>query len=176
VIVVGLGAMGSATCFQLAARGVNVTGIDRYVPPHAYGSTHGDTRVTRLATGEGPEYVPLVRRSHELWREIERQTGTPLLTETGGVVLGHSDGPFLARTREVAGQFDIDHENLGSAELRSRFPMFIVDERTEAYFEPHAGYVRPEAGVKAQLELARWHGATLRLGEVVRDWSASEHE
>jgi sarcosine oxidase len=90
------------------------------------------------------------------------------------VVLGHADGPFLARTREVAREFGIEHENLGSAELRSRFPMFTGDERTEAYFEPHAGYVRPEAGVNAQLELARRHGATLRLGEVVRDWSASE--
>lgn len=167
--------MGSATCFQLAARGVNVTGIDRYFPPHGYGSTHGDTRITRLAIGEGPEYVPLACRSHELWRDIERRTGATLFTQTGGVVLGHPDGPFLGRTRDVACQFEIDHENLGSAEVRSRFPMFTVDERTEAYFEPYAGYVRPEAGVKVQLELARRHGAALRLGEVVRDWSASEH-
>ena len=71
VIVVGLGAMGSAASWQLAARGVSVIGIDQYAPPHAWGSTHGDTRITRLAIGEGREYVPLARRSHELWREIE---------------------------------------------------------------------------------------------------------
>ncbi|MBV8941300.1 MAG: FAD-dependent oxidoreductase [Solirubrobacterales bacterium] len=83
VIVVGLGAMGSAACSQLAARGVRVIGIDQYVPPHSLGSTHGDTRMTRLAIGEGREYVPLVRRSHELWRELEGETGTQLLTEAG---------------------------------------------------------------------------------------------
>jgi sarcosine oxidase len=68
VVVVGLGAMGSAVCAQLATRGASVIGIDRYDPPHRYGSTHGETRMTRVAVGEGSEYVPLVRRSHELWR------------------------------------------------------------------------------------------------------------
>jgi sarcosine oxidase len=173
VIVVGLGAMGSAACFQLAARGVTVTGIDRHHPPHHYGSTHGDTRVTRLALGEGPEYVPLVRRSHELWREIERETGATLLTQTGGLVLGPPDGPFLRQTRSVARKFGIAHETLDAAELRARFPMFTGDERTEAYFEPQAGYVRPESAVTVQLELARRHGAALALGEVVQDWAAS---
>ena len=175
MIVVGLGAMGSAACFQLAARGVSVTGIDRYFPPHGYGSSHGDTRVTRLAIGEGPDYVPLVRRSHKLWREIERETGAALLSQPGGLVLGPPDGPFLGRTRTVAQHFGIDHENLGGAQLRDRFPMFMVDERTEAYFEPQAGYVRPEAGVAAQLDLARRHGAELRFDEAVQEWTASRH-
>ena len=76
VVVVGLGAVGSATTYQLAKAGVSVVGIDRFSPPHAQGSSHGETRITRLAVGEGAEYVPLVRRSHELWREIEAGTGT----------------------------------------------------------------------------------------------------
>ena len=84
VIVIGLGAMGSATCLQLATRGVSVLGIDQHRPPHSYRSTHGETRITRLAIGEGPEYVPLVRRSHELWREMEEQTGSRLLTPVAG--------------------------------------------------------------------------------------------
>src|SRR6516164_97182 len=79
VLVVGLGAMGSAVCAQLATRDASVIGIDQYDPPHPYGSTHGETRMTRLAVGEGPEYVPVVRRSHELWREIEAQTGRRVL-------------------------------------------------------------------------------------------------
>ena len=173
MIVVGLGAMGSAACYQLAARGVAVTGIDRYSPPHEHGSTHGDTRVTRLAIGEGPDYVPLVRRSHKLWREIERETGAVLLRQPGGLVLGPPDGPFLSQTRTVAQQFGIDHENLGGARLSDRFPMFMVDDRTEAYFEPQAGYVRPEAGVAAQLNLARRHRAELRFDEAVLQWTAS---
>ena len=74
VIVVGLGAMGSAVTFQLAQRGLRVIGVDRFQPPHDRGSTHGETRITRLAVGEGAEHVPLVRRSHELWRELEAAT------------------------------------------------------------------------------------------------------
>ena len=173
VIVVGLGAMGSASCFQLAARGVSVIGVDQYEPPHPYGSTHGETRVTRVAMGEGPEYVPLVRRAHELWRELEREADVQLLTQPGGVVLAHPDSVFLNKTRASARQYQIPHEDLSNAEVVRRLPMFAVDEQTVAYYEPDAGYVRPEVAVHAQLELARRHGARLRLGERVERWTAS---
>ncbi len=173
VLFVGLGAMGSAACYQLAARGASVIGFDRYRPPHGFGSTHGETRITRLAIGEGSEYVPLVRRSHELWPEIERQTGARLLTRSGGLVLASVGSRFLDQTRASARQYGIAHENLSNTELRRRFPMFTVERQTEGYFEPEAGYVRPEAAVRAQLELARRHGARLRLGERVTEWTAS---
>src|SRR5436305_14615453 len=94
--------MGSAACWQLAARGESVIGIDQFAPPHPYGSTHGDTRITRIAIGEGPEYVPLVRRSHELWAEIERQAGVRMLTRCGGLVLAPAGSRFLAQTRGSA--------------------------------------------------------------------------
>ena len=77
-IVIGLGAMGSAALYQLAKKGSKALGLDQYSPPHVYGSTHGETRVTRLAIGEGSHYTPLVQRSHELWREIERETGAAI--------------------------------------------------------------------------------------------------
>jgi sarcosine oxidase len=173
VIVVGLGAMGSAACFQLAARGVSVIGIDQYAPPHPWGSTHGDTRITRVAIGEGRQYVPLVRRSHALWREIEQQTSTQLLTQPGVVILAHPSSAFLRETRGSAREYEIEHQDLTNAEVRARFPMFAVDEQTEAYYEPTAGYVRPEAAVTAQLELARRRGAQLQLGERVERWTAS---
>lgn len=174
-VVVGLGAMGSAACFQLAARGISVIGIDQYEPPHPYGSTHGDTRMTRLAVGEGPEYVPLVGRSHELWREIEALTGSRLLTQAGGLIMAQPGSWFFEATRALARRFGIEHELLSSAELGERFTMFAVDEETEGYYEPAAGFVRPEEAVRVQLELARRDGAELRLGERVRGWSASEH-
>lgn len=175
VIVVGLGAMGSAVCFQLGLRDVRVLGLDQFEPPHPYGSTHGDTRITRLAIGEGAEYVPLVRRSHVLWREIEAQTGTRLLTQTGGVIIAPAGSPFLATTREQAWAHAIAHENLSDAELTVRFPMFGgVEPGFEAYYEPEAGYVRPEAAVRAQLELARRCGARLEFGERVLSWTAGD--
>jgi len=73
VIVLGLGAAGSAAAYQLAKRGVRVLGLDRHAPPHDHGSSHGDTRITRCAIGEGAHYTPLALRSHAIWREIERR-------------------------------------------------------------------------------------------------------
>jgi sarcosine oxidase len=172
-IVVGLGAMGSAVAFQLARRGLRVVGIDRFTPPHDRGSTHGDTRITRIAIGEGAEHVPLVRRSHELWRQIERATGTALLHQVGGLVIGDRDDPFLAQTRAAASLYEVAHEHLSQRQLAARFPMFRTPPGTEAYFEAEAGFVVPEAAVAAQLSLARRAGAELRLGETVRSWAAS---
>lgn len=174
VIVVGLGAMGSATCLQLAARGASVIGLDRHHPPHPYGSTHGDTRITRLAIGEGADYVPLVRRSHALWQELEQQSGVKLLTLTGGLILGDEGNEFLGQTRACACQFGIVHEDLTAAQLAERFPMFAVAESTRGYYEPSAGYLRPEAAVRAQLDLAERHGARLKFGERAIGWDATQ--
>ena len=179
VVVVGLGAVGSATTYQLASAGATVVGIDRGSPPHTDGSSHGATRITRLAVGEGGEYVPLVRRSHELWREIEAQTGRELLVACGGLIMGrptatgqHGVADFTTTTIEIARAHGIDHEVLSADEVRERFGVFGVTDEL-AYFEPSAGYLRPEACVAAQLELAERLGATIRRDETVR--SVVEH-
>src|SRR5690349_8901282 len=91
VIVIGLGAMGSATLWQLARRGTRVIGIDRWQPPHVNGSTHGETRLTRLAIGEGAEYAPLAVRSHAIWRELEAATGADLFRQNGLLIYGVRD-------------------------------------------------------------------------------------
>lgn len=177
VLVVGLGAMGSACAYQLAKRGLDVTGIDQYVPPHALGSTHGDTRITRQATGEGPQYVPLVLRSQELWREIEAETGADLFTSCGVLMMNPVDiRPNLhgvpdrsARVAELAESFNIEHEILDGDEIGRRYPQFQLQGNYTAYLEPDSGFVRPEASVSAQLELAQRYGATLRYGERVRE-------
>lgn len=170
VIVVGLGAMGASTAWQLTARGVRVIGIDRHRPPHPYGSSHGETRITRLAIGEGPEYVAFAHRARDLWREIERRTSARLMTETGGLVIGPAGASFLEATRSVARQYEISHENLSHDELHQRFPMFNTARDVEAYFEPQSGYLRPEAGIEAQFELAETHGAELHFNERVQGW------
>ena len=164
--------MGSAVTLRLARRGLCVIGLDQFEPPHEQGSSHGDTRITRLAIGEGADFVPLVTRSHELWRELERETGTRLLHQTGGLVLGEPAHPFLRETRAAATRYGIAHQNLSNAELGQRFPMFGAGRSTEAYFEPAAGYVRPEAAVAVQLSLARAAGAKLHLGKAVTAWNA----
>jgi sarcosine oxidase len=175
VVVCGLGAMGSATAYQLAKRGVRVLGMDRFAPPHARGSTHGETRVTRLATGEGLAYVPLAIRSHQLWREIEAETGAELLTTNGVLVMAapgmharhHGKTHFLETTIAAARAFSIDHEVLTATEISARFPQFGLRGDERGYFEPSGGFVRPELAVDAQLQLARRHGATIHTDETL---------
>lgn len=169
-IVVGVGAMGAATLWQLARRGQRVLGLDRWDPPHAWGSTHGDTRITRCAIGEGEQYVPLVLRSHEIWRELEAETGDSLLTQCGALILGgaadgaviHGKANFVRRTVAAAERFGIEHEVMGADDVTRRFPQFRLRGDEIAYFEPAGGFVRPERCVAAQL------GAARRLGAVVQ--------
>jgi sarcosine oxidase len=174
-VVCGLGAMGSATMYQLAKRGVRVLGIDRFTPPHALGSTHGETRVTRLAIGEGLAYVPLALRSHQLWRDIEQDTGADLLTTNGVLIMAspglqtrhHGKSHFLETTIEAARAFSIDHEVLTAAEISARFPQFQLAGDETGYFEPGGGFLRPEAAVAAQLQLATRHGAVIHSDETI---------
>ncbi len=170
VAVVGLGAMGAATLYQLAKRGLSVVGIDRHAPPHEHGSSHGETRITRRAVGEGADYVPLVTRSHVIWRDLERATGLSLFVQCGGLVVGRLDGGpngFLRATVDVAERFGIDHQMLDRDALAARFPQFIgLGPDDIAYFEPGAGYVHPEACIEAQLREARRLGAEIRTGTV----------
>ena len=99
VIVVGLGSMGSQALWRLARRGVRAVGFDRFRPPHALGSHHGESRIIRTAYYEAPEYVPLARSSFALWRELERETGRDLLTMTGGLYIGPPASNELLETR-----------------------------------------------------------------------------
>lgn len=174
--------MGSAATHRLAKAGATVLGIDRFHPPHELGSTHGETRITRLAIGEGSRYVPFVKRSHELWREIERESGESLMTLTGGLVMAvegaarcHGADDFLATTIAAAREHDVPHELLDPDQVRERFPALELTgrERT-AYFEPDTGFVRPERAVAAQLRLAERLGATLHSGERVREVGRGE--
>lgn len=175
VVVVGLGAMGAAALHQLARRGVSAIGVDRFAPPHDFGSSHGETRITRQAIGEGGAYVPFVLRSHEIWRELEAETGEILLNACGALVMGpaggasshHGKPDFVGRSAAAAGEFGIAHEMLDGAEVRRRFPQFEAGDDVAAYFEPGGGYVRPEAAISVQLDLARRMGATVLGGEPV---------
>ena len=180
VAIVGLGAMGASAALQLAKRGAKVIGFDRFCPPHNFGSSHGETRVTRLAIGEGEHLTPLAMRSHELWREIEGEAGANLLSETGALIISsernaaqtHVSG-FFRRTVAVATKFGIRHEILSAAQIRVRWPQFNVHDDEIGYFEPTGGFVRPEKCVSAELVLARRYGAELHVNEPVLGFDAS---
>lgn len=174
VIVIGLGAMGSAACYQLARRRAKVIGIDKYSPPHTLGSTHGETRITRLAIGEGERFVPFAIRSHEIWRELEAESGADLLTVTGGLIMSpssglplHGNANFLRTTIDAAEKFGIKHRVLNAAGISDEFPQFLLDGDEAGYFEPSAGFLRPERCVATQLTLAEKLGAEVRRNERV---------
>jgi sarcosine oxidase len=169
--VVGLGAVGSAVLYQLAKRNVAVLGIDRFGTPHKRGSSHGETRITRQAIGEGEAYVPLVLRSHEIWRELEAEIGADahnrLMQPVGGLIMGegrtHGAENFVEQTFQAARRFGIVHEELDAREIMRRFPQFLIRGNLRGYYEPGAGMLHPEACVDAQMNLARKHKADVRI-------------
>ena len=174
--VVGLGAMGSAALYQLAKRGASVVGIDRHALPHALGSSHGESRITRQGVGEGTDYVPFVVESQRIWRELEVETGLELFVQCGALVMGPGDGvtthhgmrDFTARSINSAECNGVAHEVIDGAEVARRFPMFLGlrgDEK--AYYEAEGGYLRPENCIAAQLARAKALGAEVLTGTAV---------
>lgn len=167
--------MGSAAAYQLAKKRVKVLGIDRFSPPHTFGSTHGETRVTRKAIGEGEEYVPLTLRSYEIFREIEEESGLDLLTVTGGLIISksnagqelHGNKNFIQTTIETAKKYGIGHRTLTADEILKEFPQFNLEGDEIGYFENDMGFLRPENCVRANLRLAEKYGAKIRCNEKV---------
>ncbi|ORC61267.1 N-methyltryptophan oxidase [Pseudomonas floridensis] len=180
VAVIGLGAMGAATLYQLAREGVDVLGVDRHAPPHTQGSSHGDTRITRLSVGEGPQYLPLVRDSHRIWRELEALSGESLFEQCGVLVMTSSpdyspedSDDFTHTTIALARAYGVRHEVLTANTIRERFAQFSpVLDTAIGYFEPEGGFVRPERCIATQLDLARKLGARIRTNETVTDLQA----
>ncbi len=170
VIVAGLGAMGSATAARLALRGKKVLGLDRWRPGHPYGSSHGDTRIIREMYFENPLYVPIVKRAHELWRELESRTGIRLMEITGGLMIGPEHGGLVKGTMLSAHEHELRCEVLDGGEVAKRFPAFRLRDGDIAVLDPRAGYLNPEAGNAAHLRLAAEEGADLRFDEPVTEW------
>ncbi len=170
IAIAGLGAMGSATAWQLAARGQRVIGFDRYHPPHAMGSSTGRSRIIREAYWESPAYVPLVRRAYHLWAQLEVATGRTLLRTTGGLVIGPEDGALVTGAIQSARQHDVPYQQVTAAEVRHRFPALQPDDSLVGVLEPRAGVLVPEDAIEAMLAEAARHGAELRYQEPVLSW------
>ncbi len=162
VVVVGLGAMGSAAAFHLAKNGQRVLGLDRFTPPHSFGSSGGQTRIIREAYFEHPLYVPLVQRAYQLWDELERLSGRQLLRITGGLMIGRPDGELVRGARYSADLHRLPYEMLTAAEVAMRFPAFRPADEMIALWEPRAGMLFPEACVGAHLALAQASAMTNR--------------
>src|SRR6266542_2068475 len=128
VILAGLGAMGSAAAFHLAQRGRRVLGLDRFTPPHVFGSSHGQTRIIREAYFEHPAYVPMIQRAYELWHELESQAGRQLFLRTGGLMIGKPGSAVVAGAKRSAEKHGLRHEILSTDEVKRRFPALVPGE------------------------------------------------
>src|SRR5687768_10571021 len=170
VTIVGLGGMGSAAAAHLSARGKRVLGLEQFQPGHTQGSSHGRSRVIRLAYFEHPAYVPLLRRSYELWRSLESATGRELLQITGGLMIGSPDSEVVSGSLRSAREHGLDHELLTAADLQRRFPAFTPRQEIVALHESEAGSLFPEEGIRAHLDVAADNGAHLHFDERVDDW------
>jgi sarcosine oxidase len=170
VIVVGLGGMGSAAAAHASARGKRVLGIEQFQPAHDQGSSHGRSRVIRLAYFEHPAYVPLLRRAYELWRSLEVNTGRRLLQMTGGLMIGSPDSDVVSGSLRSAREHDLAHEVLDAAAIRHRFPALTPGASTVALFEQDAGIVFPEEAIRAHLDVAVDNGAHVHFDERVDGW------
>jgi len=174
VIVVGLGAMGSATAYQLSKRGAKVLGLEAFTPAHDKGSSHGESRIIRQAYFEDPAYVPLVLKAYELWDQLQEESNEDLLNITGGVAIGPTTGALVTGCLRSAKQYGLGHDLFDAKEMRHRFPQFALAEDEVAFYEEKVGYLKPEECIRQHLRGASKRGADLRFEEPVLSWTASQ--
>lgn len=171
VIVVGVGGMGAAACYHLARRGQRVLGLERFDIPHAHGSSHGVTRIIRLAYYESPAYVPLLRRAFALWRELGEAAGERLLVTTGSLDAGYEGSGVFEGSLASCLEHGLKHEVLTGAEVNRRFPGYRLPDTHRALLQPDGGFVLSERAIVAHVTLAQRHGADIRAREAMTGWA-----
>jgi sarcosine oxidase len=174
VAIAGLGGMGSAIAAHCASRGASVIGLEQFGPAHDRGSSHGKTRMIRQAYFEDAAYVPLVRRSYELWRTLEEQSREKLLRITGVLSAGRENGEIISGTKRAAAQHDLAVESWTRKQLHERYPSLQLLEDEVALFEPDAGVLDPERAVHSHLKVAQAAGAQLLFQTSMRGWEATD--
>jgi sarcosine oxidase len=169
-IVAGLGGMGSAAVAALGGRGVDVLGVEQFGPVHDRGSSHGDSRIVRMAYFEHPDYVPLLRRAYDGWAALERSCGRRLITPTGALMIGRPDSAVVAGTLASATSWQLAHDFLDRAAMAETFGQFRLGPDEVAVHERDAGVVHPEAAIRALHEQALAGGADLRFDVAIDGW------
>ena len=173
VIVLGVGGMGSAACFDLARRGRRVLGLEQYPLVHSRGSSHGHTRIIRTAYAEHPDYVPLARRAFDLWYELEQITGRHLLTETPCVTVGPKDCELVSGVWESARRHGLNVADFGPQVMNHKTPFRFPEDTYSGVIEFQAGFLYVEDCVRAHIDAAVSLGAEIHTEEPAREWRAS---
>ena len=169
-IVIGVGGMGSAAVYHLARRGLQVLGLEKHAIPHEMGSSHGYSRMIRYTLQEHPSYVPLVRRSYELWHEMEETAGEELMVTTGSIRAGAPDSPFFLNAQEACDLHSIPYEILTASEVNKRFPGYRFPEEISSVYQADGGFLLPERCIVTHVQAAERAGADVHSQETVLDW------
>ncbi len=169
-IVLGCGTMGAAAIYELARAGQRVLGLDRFGPPHGFGSHHGHVRMFRMSYYEDPAYVPWLRRSLGAWRRMGEEFGAPLIETCGALYMGRPESELITGCLRAIEAHGLEHERLEHAALRARFPVFDVPRGYVGLLEKDAGLIHCELAVEAMLALGARAGAELRSHDAVLGW------
>jgi sarcosine oxidase len=174
VIVVGVGGMGSSTVAHLARRGVRVLGLEQYDIPHERGSSHGLSRIIRLAYFEHPAYVSLLHRAYELWWALEHEVQERLLLITGSLDIGTVDSTVFGGALKAAQCHHLVHEVLEPEALRRRFPGYGLQAPLLGLYQPQGGLLAAERCIVAHVNTALRHGAHIHGREALQGWESRE--
>jgi sarcosine oxidase len=141
--------------------------------PNEKGSSHGITRIIRLAYYEDPSYVPLLRRAYELWRELETVAGEQLLHITGSLDAGPPGSFVFEGSVRSCIEHGLEYEVIDGAEVNRRFPGYRLPAESMAAFQPDGGFLLPERCILAYVDAARALGAELETNERVLEWEST---
>jgi sarcosine oxidase len=172
VIVIGVGSMGSATCYYLAKRGYKVLGLEQFDISHEFGSHAGQSRIIRKAYFEHPDYVPLMERAYNNWKQLESETGEQLYYKTGLLYAGNPDNEIIKGVKLAASLYNIELEQLDNRDVSNRFSQFNFPGTFNVLLEPEAGFLPPEKAIRLYASEAKKKGATIHSNEKVIEWSA----
>ncbi len=174
VIVIGVGSMGSATCYQLASRGVSMLGLEQFSIPHDQGSHAGQSRIIRKAYFEHADYVPLLEKAYENWKHLEAITGSQVYFPTGLLYAGKPDELLIKGVKYSSEKYNVPLEAISKQDLVKRFPQFQIPDEYEVLFEPDAGFVTPERAVSLYVSEAIKAGVTIHSNERTLSWKQTE--
>lgn len=170
VVVLGVGSMGSSTCYQLAKKGYKVLGLEQFDIPHELGSHFGQSRIIRKAYGEASDYVPLLERAYVNWQSLESETGHQIYYKTGLVYFGPKNDAFLETVKKSSSEYNIPVNQLTEEDCIQKYPQFKLRPDFERLEEPNAGLLTPERSILLYVQQALYNGAVIRTKENVVEW------
>jgi sarcosine oxidase len=174
VIVLGVGSMGSSTCYHLARQGIKVLGLEQFDVPNEMGSHTGQSRLIRKAYYEHPDYVPLLERAYHNWKQLENITGMQVYFETGLLYFGRAEHPVMKGVHESADLYGIRLDTLSANDLIATYPQIKIDDDYEKLVEPEAGFLTPEGAILSYTDQALKNGAVIKTNVKVIKWDKTD--